>query len=337
MCMDKYVVEVKLHENNGATLKAKEDVATILVNTGWKKITFESQGSKLAKIINGRSIKVQIKNMKKNSIVLYQYPTESKFLSQRFFESLKYRPDITKYCILHDVESLRHFVDNQANIDNELKFFNQFDGIIVHNSVMKSWLTDKGVHPKLVNLEIFDYLGSSELPDSALKDGIIFAGSLDKAKYFRDLRIKTPIKLFGPYPEDEYPQNIEYMGQFAPDKLAKHLEGKYGLIWDGNSAREISGIQAYYTRYNNPHKTSLYLSCGLPVIVWKEAAISKFIEKEKVGFSINSLDEIDHVISKIDSQEYQAMRNNARKIGKKIRKGYYLLSAVNQLIKPDVR
>lgn len=59
-------------------------------------------------------------------------------------------------------------------------------------------------------------------------------------------------------------------GSFKPEESPEHLQG----VWDGDSVDTCAGNTGAYLRYNNPHKTSLYLACGMPVIVWKEAAIA---------------------------------------------------------------
>ncbi|MEI3535629.1 MAG: hypothetical protein V8R16_02480, partial [Bacilli bacterium] len=76
-----------------------------------------------------------------------------------------------------------------------------------------------------------------------------------------------------------------------------------------------------YLKYNNPHKLSLYLAAGLPVIVWSKSAIAKFVIDNNVGICVNNLNEIN---DKIKKSNYELIRNNAIKIGEKIRKGYFL-------------
>ena len=50
------------------------------------------------------------------------------------------------------------------------------------------------------------------------------------------------------------------------------MEGSFGLVWDGISVETCAGVYGEYLKVNNPHKTSLYLASGIPVIIWKEAA-----------------------------------------------------------------
>ena len=86
-------------------------------------------------------------------------------------------------------------------------------------------------------------------------------------------------------------------------------------------------------RYNTPHKISLYLSSGIPVIVWKEAAIAEFIANNNVGITISSLDELDKVLDTVTVTDYKVLRENCIKVAKKLRRGNYLLSAEEELLK----
>ncbi|NRO11242.1 Beta-1,6-galactofuranosyltransferase WbbI [Lactobacillus helveticus] len=52
-----------------------------------------------------------------------------------------------------------------------------------------------------------------------------------------------------------------------------------------------------YLRYNDPHKLSLYLASGIPVIIWKKAAEAKFVEENKVGITVDSLEDYRRYLS----------------------------------------
>ena len=77
---------------------------------------------------------------------------------------------------------------------------------------------------------------------------------------------------------------------------------------------------------------SLYISCGLPIITWKEAAIAEFIEKNGIGFAVNSLAEIDDVLGNMTRKEYEKYRNNVLEITRDVRKGEYVKKAFIEAI-----
>lgn len=81
------------------------------------------------------------------------------------------------------------------------------------------------------------------------------------------------------YPAKEYKNGVKYKGAYPPSELGKQLT--QNLAWYGMEiVEECNGIYGEYMQYNNPHKFSLYLSLGIPVIIWKSSVNSKFV-KEK--------------------------------------------------------
>ena len=129
----------------------------------------------------------------------------------------------------------------------------------------------------------------------------------------------------------KYKSGVIYKGQFSPNDLLKHLDQDFGLVWDGNSIETCDGRYGNYLRYNNPHKASLYLSMGIPVIIWKEAALAKFISKNNLGITIDSLNNLDKVLDQITENEYKTMKSNVLRISEKLRNGSNILNAVEKM------
>ena len=64
-------------------------------------------------------------------------------------------------------------------------------------------------------------------------------------------------------------------GPFDPDNPVFEPPVGWGLVWDG--AKLDSGDTGLdYERFNQPHKISLYLACGLPLIVWSEGYAARW-------------------------------------------------------------
>ena len=124
---------------------------------------------------------------------------------------------------------------------------------------------------------------------------------------------------------------VVYKGVFDPNSPDLPENYHFGLIWDGKSLDTCDGDTGDYTKFNNPHKLSLYLAIGLPVIVWKEAAIAKFVEENKVGVAISSLQELNNLDKVISPDLYQNYLNNITDISAKVRNGYFLSSALKKL------
>ena len=58
-------------------------------------------------------------------------------------------------------------------------------------------------------------------------------------------------------------------------------------------------------RFNNPHKLSLYVALGLPVIVWREAAIAEFVLKQGIGITVSDLLELNDISTKVSTEGYR--------------------------------
>lgn len=99
-----------------------------------------------------------------------------------------------------------------------------------------------------------------------------------------------------------------------PEELPEKLEAKYGLVWDGLEITSCEGTFGQYLKYNNPHKFSLYMAAGIPVITQRKAAIANFIIENKVGIVVDNLENIKNVIENISSEEYETMCENTKKL-----------------------
>ncbi len=83
---------------------------------------------------------------------------------------------------------------------------------------------------------------------------------------------------------------------------------------------------------NNPNRLSLYLANNIPVITWKKAGLANFIDFNGVGFTVNSLTEIDEILSKMTIDEYEIILEKTKVVGKKMREGYYGMQALKKAL-----
>ncbi|WP_260266976.1 galactofuranosyltransferase, partial [Pediococcus parvulus] len=232
--------------------------------------------------------------------------------------------------IIHDVQSLRCSNGNREFINNELSILKKFDGLIVHSVPMMNWLKSNGIISPMVVLGPFDYLNCQPMLDVfSYEKSIVYAGNLLKASFLTNLNIRTKIFVLGPHPSNRYPKNVVYLGEYPSKNITNHLRGSFGLVWDdkGRSTYEE------YNKYNCPYKLSMYLSSGLPIIVWKESALASFVRKNNIGLVLSSLTEIDKSLSSISENQYMSMVNNAQVIGNKIRNGEFIMVALKNILR----
>lgn len=264
--------------------------------------------------------------------LIFQYPTYSSFLMKRMLPKMKQHAK-KLYFILHDVESLRLFTDDADYWDSEKALFNSTDGLIVHDQALNNWLREHGVTVPMVNLEIFDYHNPQPVQINEDYDrSICFAGNLAKSSFLNHLSLnQAKLDIYGPHPSESYNSGVTYKEIYSPEELPKHLTDNFGLVWDGSSTETCDGKFGNYLRYNAPHKTSLYLSTGIPVIIWKQAALADFIVDHQVGIAVDSLQELDQVLSQLSKEQYRELKQNAVRLAQQLRSGYYSHRAVNAI------
>ena len=336
------------HEKNAGS-KARNDVEAILISEGyeglelkvenWYKMNFfKAQQHKY------RATKSVFDQLGAGDELVIQFPIihHTFFISQLIKQAQKRGAKF--YLLIHDIETLRHAAGSEVkfrhkvrNYFHEKKALMSVDGIIVHNDIMKKVLVSQGVPAdKMVSLEIFDYLiPNFEVQALPQKDQpIIVAGNLNPAKsgYLYNLPEQPAYNLYGVgYDESRALKNTSYFGSFMPDDLPTALEGSFGLVWDGDSSETCQGSYGNYLRFNNSHKASLYLASGFPVVVWKESALAHFILEKSCGIAVASLHDLEAALENLTEKEYADLSENARRIGKDLREGYYLRSALKKL------
>lgn len=314
---------------NTASSKAKEDINQILTQEKFSPIYFDTKMSKLKKLLlTNKMINHALADVDTGFFVV-QYPLYSHFMTKELLKKLALK-QVKTIGLLHDVVSLRDSDIDNENKENEINFFNSFDSLIVHNDKMLNWLSKNGVKVPMVSLEIFDYLNPQPILKPEFSKTLIFAGNLEKADFLQKINNELSINLYGPNKADNYPDSVVYKGIYSAEELPSHLEGSFGLVWDGNSVDECNGPYGEYLKYNNPHKTSLYLSSGLPVIVWKQAAMADFIVKNNLGLAVDSLNDVNGEIAKLTLEDYQKMLTNVAEVAEKLRAGYFTKHAVEQ-------
>lgn len=339
--MKKYVLTLESSNKNNAGPKAKRDVAHFLNEEDYQElplnIDFDPQDKSLrAKLRKIYDVKFTIPRALKKAdpdVIIMQYPIYSTYLTTNIIEAIKQNTHAKIYILVHDVETIRLFKDDQGFKESELEIFSKADGLIVHNQKMHAWIKEQGIDAPIIELGLFDYYSPIELQTKREFDrSVVFAGNLAKADFLsKASELNFELTLFGPNPNENYPAQIKYAGIRSPEDLQKYLTQNFGLVWDGDSLLTCNGTFGEYMRYNNPHKVSLYLSSGMPVIIWKEAALADFIEENNVGFAVDSLNEVGERLAEMTAEEYQVMQTNALKLAEKLRQGYFVKTAVKNL------
>ncbi len=330
--MDLYYVSRRYDKNNDAGPKAKMDVEKKLSDFGFRIVEYNHYTSKLHKLILGLHDWYKELKRKDHSLIVLQYPLYSR-ISTKYFLFVAHRKHISTVALVHDIESLRQSPDDHKRINQEIQLLNKFTVVIAHNQVMKQWLIKQGLKVPIFVLGLFDYLSPVVPSRGSYVNVINFAGNLNKSGFLRKKFTNNELKVFGTQPEFQLNANMQYMGTFPPDDIVGQLVSGYGLVWDGPEIDTCSGSLGNYMRYNNPHKVSMYIRSGIPVIIWKNAALAPYIEKMKLGIAIASLKDLDKVLSGISKEEYDAFASNCYLLGKELQDGVSILACMNKVMK----
>lgn len=343
--MERYcVIERNMRENH-AGAKAREDVSGILLGDGW--IPFQVHHSeqkglldklKMVLLTHGDWKRIY-KQIPWRADLLLQYPLamypKVSLAAIPYLKKLK-KKKVRRIFLIHDLDSLRG-----GDGGREGRFLREADVIIAHNARMAAYLKRAGYSDKkIISLDIFDYIWegkrAKEEPENHWKS-VAIAGNLKREKagyaYLLDqLKGDVTYHLYGPnYEGEERGKHTVYEGQYPPDELPGRLTCGFGLVWDGAALDGCTGPMGEYLKYNNPHKTSLYLASGLPVIIWRKAAMAELVEKKNVGIAVDSLHEISERIGTLGEEAYAQMKKNAEALGEALRTGQMLRRAVDLL------
>lgn len=357
-----FYIDLNRTKRNTAGAKAPDDIAELCRRAGYKRLEMPVYPANKNKIYQklwlltvcvNRWRKV-LKVLPRDAVVIYQHPMYGVRVAERMIPRIKAQKNCKFIGVIHDLESLRGGIqgiiqDNKKTnsiADNLL--LKHFDGLICHNERMKAYLIKQGFSAdKLVTLEIFDYLSEAKsvhCPSKGKNDATVaIAGNLAMGKcgyIYKIVNVKQKqnmnlrINLYGNnYCEDQATDHMIYRGSFKPEELPGHLRGDFGLVWDGPSEQACMGNTGEYLKYNNPHKTSLYLASGMPVVVWSEAAIKDFVIQNGVGIAVSGLNELEETIQRISPEQYEVMCENAERLAEKLRSGHYFETALAKAMK----
>lgn len=339
--MKKYQILEVQNENNTAGTKAVNDAAKIAEQEGFKVLRIHVL-PKSTSFISKLKKQLQYAEMWKN-IYLQVSPHAIIFLQNPFhyveagrfhtLKRLKNNKQVKYICLVHDVEELRKLMWDSYHEKEFKQMLAYADILIVHNERMKSFFLKKGFPEKnIVVLGIFDYLASSHpcVRQAVGYQRLIIAGNLnaEKSGYLAKLSLlkKVPVILYGPNFDSQLicGSNIHYCGVLPPDELPNRLQTGFGLVWDGDDIDTCTGYTGNYLRYNNPHKLSLFIASGIPVVIWKQAAEAEFVIQKHLGYAVESLQEAEEKVITCTSEQYENFLLHVKLIQGVLTRGGYL-------------
>lgn len=308
-------------------LKAKSDYAKIAVSDGWTRLPIQRYNdTRYSAKVRLDHINDWLTPVKSTDIVLHQFPTYMSADFEYDFVTMLQQKGIQSAVLIHDIEPLRLLKTDVWEFD----VLNQYDTIIVHSKAMQARLEVAGITSRFIIQPLFDYL-SATVPTAQFSHRVNFAGTFQKSPWLKTYT-GPRLTLFGSKPKKwqhvSLPDTIDYQGNLDPDQIVSYLHDGFGLVWDNDFDDKT---YQNYTKYNAPHKASLYLRAGLPLIAWSHSALGQLIMAKHIGFVIDDLDDLSNQLKQIDRQQYLIWQKNSHNISNHLRLGTYTRQTLTQL------
>lgn len=273
--------------------------------------------------------------IKKGDLLFLQYPIKKYFTFICTIARIKGAKTIS---LVHDIGSIR---THRLTPQQEVKRLSHSDYILATNSKMKEWLLNHHMQKPIEGLGLWDYRApyfnqhgatSTIHPIRIAYAGAIhvrknpFLTQLSKVLKHWNLIIYGNKQGLSGWVENSH---ITYKGFTPSEEFIRTVDADFGLVWDGDSLDTCSGVFGDYLRWNTPHKVSFYLRAGLPVIIWKEAAVTPILEKEGVCIAITTLQELEEKLKELTSDDIAKLKQNAKRLAERLNQGYFLRQALD--------
>lgn len=229
-------------------------------------------------------------------IVIFQYPSWIGVnYDESFVNKIKSYRDTKLIIFVQDIQKLM-FDSEQAILDMEIKTLNKADLLILPSKKMHRYLKENGLDEKPVIYQtIWDMPSDICFVDHAVTRCFHFAGNYNRFPFLAEYHGKTPIYQYDANkPDRENDDSFCWRGYFEQEKLMHELsKGGFGLVWSDDE---------YFDRYysmNQPYKLGTNLAAGIPVIVKRGCVHEKFVERNGLGYAVDTLDEADKLVQSI--------------------------------------
>ena len=321
--------------NSGGN-KAKTDVEKIMdklgfVNIGLKQTQHRSKIK--GYLITLAGVLKAAFSLKKGDILVIQYPFKKYYSFICKATHIRGGKVVT---LIHDLGSFRR---RRLSTKQEHKRLANTDYIVALSPEMKEWLANNEYKQPIGILKVWDYLSDEEPKEKNFQDHaeILYVGALNTKRhsfmYAFDKIMKPDNYSFSIYGGGfdlgltDHKEQFNNIGFMPSDDIISSATGNFGLVWYGHSMHEIDGAYGEWLKLTIPHKFSLYIRCHMPVIVWASSAQASFVKEYKVGFCINSLEDLNDKLTSLSSEEYEEMKSNVIRLCAQLKEGYYFTQA----------
>lgn len=314
------------------------DIEVILEREGFKPIRFPAADSlgPLAKIRRSLHLLRLVVSLPSDAVIAFQHPLDAR-MSALAVNALN-RGKRKLLCIVSDIDGLKD--EDGGLLKKERRQFLKYRHFIVHNPVMEDWFRKQGIRGKFASLDLFDYLAIGVAAPRELSLDIAYAGNLAFRPFvtrLSALSTSCPNLRFHIYGDRgmtaaQRGNHVSFHGSVEAHEMAARIRGSFGLIWEGDSLERLSGGFSAYLRYISPHKLSMYIAAGMPIICHPDMAIAGFVRDHGIGLLVTDLHLLESQLRSIDGELYAKMRDNCLALRPGIVGGWHLRDAVATLL-----
>lgn len=323
--------------------KAKSDYEDILASMGAVNLGLSrsyGRGKIATFFINLAGVVRMSLTVRAEDVLLLQYPVKKYF--SLICRIARLRGAIT-VAFIHDLGAFRR---KKLTPESEIRRLQHADRIIAATDAMRRWLIGHNIDRPVDVLGLHDFLSDAQpcAPTCSQNVRLIYAGSLNLRKNSFLLQCDKftagiSLTLFGNMSVDEQkllPANakITYRGFIPADEFiaTASAEGDFGLVWDGDRIDTCSGDFGEYLALNAPHKASLYIRAGLPLIVWAGAAIAPVVAEKGIGITVDTLENLPERLAALSGDERASMKAAVRRLSAEMADGRAMKSAIARAI-----
>ncbi|GFH40951.1 hypothetical protein [Pseudolactococcus insecticola] len=264
-----------------------------------------------------------IAGVKRGDLVLHQYPTwNSKRYEEMFFQETSFK-GATMGAYIQQIPALA----NPATAENfPLELLFRYHFIVAHTEKMRKKLRELGYDKPIFVSDFADYVHDFPVQDKKFLRQVIYYGNIGKKTKFLNWSNTTTLKVLGPNHSDvASSDSVKFTANPSLEVLPTYLNGGFGFLERDSRKTDDYAVLSFHD------KLSLFLSSGLPVVVYDDFAYADFIVAHKLGFAISNINEIDAKMSQIDETAYADYLKNTAYFGELMRSGYFTSRLLQQL------
>lgn len=312
--MKKWVSCTQHGVHEGTTFKVNKDISDIAQEMGYSPVyIFRYDWENEPQEVLEARIDGITAGLSSGDIFLHLFPTRQGYRFESTLISRLQSRGVTVVIAIIDSQKL-HYPEGNAGPDFIVKehlLFEMANYLIVHSHAMADKLRTYDITTPMLIRGPFEFLmEENEVKlSSTLKRAVTFVGNFVKSPFLLNWELDIPISAFGFLPEHTLEgrpyilsPNVDFMG--AKDYLQRMPRDCFGIFWDEG------GNHQNYSRYTSPHKVALYLSLGLPVIVWEKSGIAPFVKENNLGLLISSLEDVETQLNALSDEELLALKNH---------------------------